>query len=130
MFEKASRLKLRFDTPLGKLSAEDLWDLPLSAPAGKANLDDLAKALDKQLKDAGSAKSFVTKAKPEDEVAQLRFDLVLHVIQTKLAENAAAAKARETAEEKQQILGIIAEKEKEALKGKSVSELRKMVGKM
>ena len=31
MFTKASRLKLRFQSPAGLLSSEDLWDLPLTS---------------------------------------------------------------------------------------------------
>ena len=49
MFEKASRLKLRFSTSIGMLSAEDLWDLPLSSRNGTANLDDVARNLDVDL---------------------------------------------------------------------------------
>ena len=30
MFEKATRLKLRFDTPHGMLVLEDLWEIPLN----------------------------------------------------------------------------------------------------
>jgi hypothetical protein len=49
LFEKASRLKLRFSSPAGLLTVEDLWDLPLSAQAKVANLDDIAKGLNKTL---------------------------------------------------------------------------------
>lgn len=31
IFEQASRQKLRFETSAGKLSIEDLWDLPLTS---------------------------------------------------------------------------------------------------
>ena len=52
MFEKATRRKLRFTSAAGLLSTEDLWDLPLTSATGKANLDDIAKALNRRLKDA------------------------------------------------------------------------------
>jgi hypothetical protein len=126
MFEKASRLKIRFQSPKGPLLVEDLWDLPLRSDTGKANLDDIARALNKILK-SQEDESFVTTSKPVDNVLQLKFDIVKHVIVTRLAENDAASKARENAERKQKILGIIAAKQDEALAKMSVEELSKMV---
>lgn len=126
LFEKASRQKFRFITPQGPLSTEDLWDLPLSSQKGRANLDDIARDLNKQLK-SGDDVSFVNQAKKAEEVLQQKFDLVKHVIGVKLAENEAVAKARETAEKKQRILALLAEKQDQALAAKSEEELRKMV---
>jgi hypothetical protein len=126
MFEKASRLKIRFQSPKGPLLVEDLWDLPLRSDTGKANLDDIARALNKILK-SQEDESFVTTSKPVDNVLQLKFDIVKHVIVTRLAENEAASKAKENAERKQKILGIIAAKQDEALAKMSVEELSKMV---
>ena len=126
IFEKASRLRVRFDTPQGRLGTEELWELPLTSQTGRANLDDIAKGLHRQLQSDEDI-SFVTEAKKSDEVAILKFDLVKHVIGVRLEENAAAAKAKENAEKKQQILGLIAGKENEALAAKPLKELRKMV---
>ena len=50
IFEMATRKKIRFNSPQGDLSTEDLWDLPLSSKVnGKANLDDIAKDLHRLL---------------------------------------------------------------------------------
>lgn len=129
MFEKASRLKLRFDTPKGQLSAEDLWDLPLTSNTGKANLDDIAKDLFRKLKDEGEV-SFVQPAKTGDKTVQLQFDIVKHVIEIRIAERDAADLARANKEKKQMILGIIAQKENEALVSTSLDDLKKMVESM
>jgi len=125
MFEKATRQKLRFDSPKGQLTVEDLWDLPLTSGTGKANLDDVAKELFKQLKD-GDDVSFVTPAQKSDATVQLKFDIVKHVIDVKVAERDVAATAAANKEKKQRILGIIAQKQTEALLGTDLAELQKM----
>lgn len=123
MFEKASRLKLRFDTSRGNISAEDLWDLPLESTTGKVCLDSVARDIDRDLKSAEEV-SFVTPAAKKDEVNQLRLEIVKHIIAVKIAERDAASKARERAEQKQRILALISEKEDKALADKPLEELK------
>lgn len=129
MFEKASRQKLRFDSVKGQLTAEDLWDLPLTSSTGRASLDDVARALHRQLKN-GDDVSFVNKEQKSDTTVQLKFDIVKHVIDVRLAENEAASLARANKEKKQQLLGIIALKETEQLMGTQLDELRKLADSM
>jgi hypothetical protein len=124
MFEKASRLKLRFDTARGGISVEDLWDLPLTSGTGKVNLDDIAKGLYREIKDTSDVLSFVDDSTTADNVLQIKFDLIKHVINVKKAEAKAAADARSNRERNQKILGIIAEKEDEGLKNLSIDELK------
>jgi hypothetical protein len=127
IFEQATRLKLRFDTVrIGEVTAEDLFDLPLTSRTGRANLDDIARSLHKQLKN-GDDVSFVEPSRSSDPVIQLRFDIVKHVIGAKLEENQKAAKAREDAEKKQKIMALIADKKDEVLKGKPLEELEAML---
>lgn len=126
MFDKASRLKLRFSTQKGLVTVEDLWDLPLSSTTNNAaNLDDIAKDLFTQLKDTSI--SFVKKEQKCSEVIKLKFDVVKHVIDTKLAEQEAAEVKAVNKEKKQQLLALIAQKENDKLAGTSLEELRKMV---
>lgn len=126
MFEKATRLKVRFESPKGLLSVEDLWDLPLTSGTGKANLDDIAKGLHRKLKEDDDV-SFVLKDKKSDKVEQLKFDIVKHIIDVRLAEFEAMEAHRANVKKKQRILEIIATKEDESLKGQSLEELKKMV---
>lgn len=126
MFEKASRLKLRFPSPKGALTVEDLWDLPLTSATGKANLDDLARTLHQQL-ESQKIGSFVTKAAPIAAGTQLQFDIVLRVIEVRLAENEAAAQREAARAKKQQIMEIIERKETEVLSGASLDDLRAML---
>ena len=78
MFEKAVRLKLRFDSPQGLMSAEDLWDLPLtSSRPNKANLNDIAKEVSRELKASGE-EDFVNPTSKADETLQLKLEIVKH----------------------------------------------------
>lgn len=125
MFEKLSRRKARFETPQGYLCVEDLWDLPLIASAGRANLDDIAKSLNQKLK-ASETESFVRKNPIVDETLQLQFDVVKHIINVKLKEQEEAELRLLNKEKKQKLLSIIASKENEQLMGSSLEELRQM----
>lgn len=127
MFEKATRLKLRFETPRGQISVEDLWDLPLNSGTGKPNLDDIAKAANRELRSSAETESFVQPVSTAgNELLQLRFDVVKHVIDVRVAERNAAQEAAKRRETKQRILEIVATKEDEALRGKSLEELKAM----
>jgi hypothetical protein len=126
MFEKASRLKLRFETPKGAISVEDLWDIPLTGAISKINLDDIARGLHKRTK-SDETISFVepsTAVSPEDRLA---FEVVKHVITVRLAENVALAQARANKEKKQALLGILTQKQNEQLSALSIDELQKQI---
>lgn len=121
VFEQASRQKLRFDTPIGKLPVEDLWDLPLThANATRVTLDTIAVALHKKLE--GTGESFVKNAK-KDAVVQLQFDVVISIIETRQAEIKAKTKAKQVESEIAKISDAIAKKQDAALEGMSVEAL-------
>jgi hypothetical protein len=124
-FEKATRIKLRFECAQGQLSVEDLWDLPLKHTS-RANLDDTARALSRRLRD-DLVESFVDKLPQTDETVQLAFDIVKHVIDVKLAERDAAKLAAENREKKQRLLATLAKKEDEQLSELSIEDLRAQI---
>ena len=124
MFLKASRLKLRFDSPKGQLTVEDLWDIPLTSNTGKANLNDIARDLHNKVK--VEIVSFVEPAKP-NEIDELKFEIVKQVIAVRLAENEAAAKAKQVADKKQQIMSLIKQKEVEQLGASSIDDLKALL---
>lgn len=125
MFETASRLKLRFSSAVGLISVEDLWDLPLTS-TNRANLDAIAIALDAELK-ATSGVSFVSPSSKDTKELQLKFDIVKHIIDRKIAENAAKVLAKSKAQQVAKIKDLIAEKEDEALKNLSADELKALL---
>jgi hypothetical protein len=136
-FEQASREKLRFSCPRGVLSVEDLWDLPLvnngkvantaAGPQAHTNLDDIAKALYKELKDNDESMSFVRPAQQSNAQLQLKFDIVKHIIDVKVAERDAAAVLAEKAKKKQKLMELISRKQDAALEDAPLEDLQKML---
>jgi hypothetical protein len=126
LFIEATKLKLRFDTPQGQISTEDLWDIPLTSNRKCANLDDIAIGLDKQLKEY-STTSFVKKTKKSNDLLKLKFDIVLTVIKAKQEEEEISEQKVVNKEKKQKLLEIIAHKENEAMASKSIEELMALV---
>lgn len=120
IYKEASKLKLRIQTTKGSLNVEQLWGLSLT------ELDALAVSLEEAYKNSKS-KSFLDKKTDKDKIIKLRFDIVLDVLNTKVDEKEAAKKEAEDKEHNQKILSIIKEKQDEALKGKSIKELEKML---
>ena len=120
-FETASRLAIRFNTPKGNLSVEDLWDLPLTSTSG-ASLNTIAKSLNKQIKETDDP-DFVAPSTKADDILQLKFEIVKHIISVRLAENEAASNARAKKEQKQKLLEILDRKKNAQLENQSVEEL-------
>lgn len=125
MFEQATRIKLRFETTRGMVSAEDLWDLPLTSRNG-VSLDDLAKQLNKKLKES-EEESFVVKRSTVNAQLQLQFDIVKHVIDVRLQEKETSKKASDLKQKKEKLLALRAEKEDENLKSLSTEDIDKML---
>lgn len=119
MFEKASRLKIRFNCK-GFCSVEDLWDLPLRS------LDSIFKQLNAEFK-TQKEESLLDRKSQEDEILELKISLVRHVVEVRLQEQKAREDAATKAERKQKLLGIIAEKQDADLRGMSVEELTRLV---
>ena len=124
-FEYATRNKLRFQSPRGELSVEQLWDVPLRDST--FNLNAVAKAASKALKDA-TEENFVDTAKtPEHARLETALAVVRHVIDAKLADEAAAKKRADNRIEKEKLLEILAEKQSGKLSELSEKELQKRI---
>jgi len=120
MFEKAVRMKLRWMFR-GLCSAEDLWDMRVE------DLDAIYKALRREAK-AQSEDSLLAERTEESEVLNLKIEIIKHVVLTKLDEAEARQQEVEKAARKQQILGIIAQKQDQALMEMDIEELQGLVG--
>lgn len=118
IFEEATRRKLRFSVSKGTINTEDLWDLSLE------DLDNIAKGINRQLK-AADEESFITSRSSEDSITNLRFAVVIHVINIKLAEVTRKKLSKERAEKRAQLKELIEKKMKSAQEEKSIEELER-----
>lgn len=119
MFEKAVRLKLRF-THKGLCTVEDLWDLPLDS------LDRIFKELNTKLKTQKEESLLATRSK-EEEILDLKISIVKHIVEVRLSEQKARKDLSAKLAKKQNLLGIIAEKQDNALRDMSIDDLTKLI---
>lgn len=119
LFIKATREKMRFPYK-GQATVEDLWDLSMT------ELDRIYKTLNAQQKRAQEDSLLDTKSEEDEELAA-QIGIVRYIFTVKQEEKKAAETARERKEQKQKIMAILASKQDEALHGKSIEELEKML---
>ena len=119
IFEEGTRRNLGFSTTRGTLSIIDLWALPLQR--GAVNLDAIAIELDSELKK--TVVSFVNGTTAENHIKQLKFDIVKHIIDVKIAEADEQTRLVAKQAKREQIKALIADKQNTELSQKSVQEL-------
>ena len=122
LYKKAAIEKWRFETIQGPIMVEDLFDLPLTSR--RANLNDVAKIINKQIKDADE-EDFVSTANNVTNVLREKLELVKDIITTKQAEIDARENELALIQRKQYLKSLIAEKKGDIDKGKSLEDLEK-----
>ena len=87
IFERAIRANLRFDIPglPGCMDTTDIYSLPLESRRG-VDLEQAAQAVDTALGETPTRRFVSVATTPKDELAQLRWDIVMSIIATKKAE--------------------------------------------
>lgn len=119
MFETAVRNKMRFSYK-GQISVEDLWDLDVNA------LDGVFKTLNSKVKVSQEESLLRTRSKESEEL-MVQIEIVKYIVSVKLAEAEARKNAEANRAKRQQILGILADKQESDLKNKSPEELQAML---
>lgn len=122
MFEVAVRNKFRFPFK-GVISVEDLWDLSVQ------QLDSIFKTLKSQEQKA-QEESLLDSRTPEDEALKTKIDIIRYIVGVKLDEAKQAERAKENHDQKQKILGILAEKQDADLRNKTPEELQAMLNQL
>jgi len=119
MFEQATREKFRFPFR-GQIGVEDLWDLSVK------DLDSVFKTLNREAKQAEEESLLTTKTK-ETAVLDVKIAIVKHIVSVKMEEVAERKLSAQRAEERKKLMALIADKEDESLRNKSVEELKAML---
>ena len=116
-FEKASRLKLRFSIN-GNNTTEELWDF------SKEALADYEVSLKESIEKQGKTNRF---AKKNDKLAieELKLAIVSQIIDIKVAEEDESVNAAAKRAKRNEILSLIADKQKEEMRNKSLEDLQK-----
>ena len=121
IFQKATRLKLRFDLN-GQVSTEQLWDANLDAlTTYEEQLTEAVEAFGKSIRRKATAK---TKAQ---ELQELRLAVVTSILDIRIKEQEDAKLAADTKAHNARIMELIAKKQNEELEGKSLEELQAML---
>lgn len=118
IFEKASRMKIRFNYR-GVITTEDLWDLDVKA------LDYIYKQL--MITKKESETESLLEEKKTNPILEVQIEIVKHIFEVKVEERKAAELRAENAAKKQKILAIIARKQDAELESKSAEELEKLI---
>ncbi len=124
LFMQASREAFRFDSANGQLTAEQLWNLPLTSNrAHQASLDDVARTVHKELQDIAETSFVNTKPNPKKPVLEAKLEIVKIIIGVKQAENAAKVAEAAKASEKARLKEILETKRADALGQLSEAEI-------
>lgn len=124
MYKQAAQLKLRFETPKGQLSVEQLFDLSmtdLSTTIKRVN------TLLKKEQTVDNELAFLEGIDVTETQNALRFKILKDVYLSKKEARDAAALDYEKKQRNQRIAELIAKKKDEALESKSIEELEKML---
>lgn len=124
IYKEATKKHIRFTVGrLTNLTVEDVWNLPLTGNGG-TNLDNLAISLNNQLKD-DTPKSFVgdTRVSAEAKDTQLKFDIVLDIIESKQNDIKRNTEAAVKSAQIHQLEALKAQKELDEFKGMSIEEI-------
>ena len=124
MYKEAAKQKLRFDTPKGNLSVEQLFDLSLT------DLTTTIKKVNEIVKKENAVDNDLAFLENDNMVESqnvLRFKILKDIYMTRKEEREADKLAADKKKRREYIAGLIAQKKDEELKGKSIEELEKML---
>lgn len=124
MFEKAARMKLRFEfhknPSHGVLSVEQLWDLSVDS------LDMMYKILNKE-KNEISGESLLKKTTETSLVIDLKIEIIKYIVEVKIREKEEKEIIINKRKKESVIMELIEKKKMDELESKTIEELEKML---
>lgn len=130
IFERAVRAKLRFNSPIGELTTEQLFDLPLGSTGNRPCLDKVAREVYGELKAYDEISFIETKPEPRKVQLELQLEIVKHVIQSKKDDIMAVENRAKKDELRRQLTEVLAKKQGEQLEGMSVEDIQKKLAEL
>lgn len=125
MYKKATQLKLRFISPVGSLSVEQLWDLKMNQLT--LMIKNLKQELNKNRSIIDEELSFLEDGNVQEEsLDKLRFDILKDIFLQKKAENDIIRQRKENEEFNRKLDNLIMIKKDKQLEEKSLEELLAM----
>lgn len=121
IFEIAARKKFRFPSNKGELTAEQLWDLPLTG------LDATARSVNAELKGITEDSFINVKPDPRKPDLETKLEIVKHVIAVKIQAQNDVAAAKDRAEKRRKLLDALAAQEDKALSSMSKDDILKQL---
>ncbi|CAH9017056.1 putative coil containing protein [Vibrio phage 193E37-1] len=121
LFAKAVKSGLTFATERGRITPQDLWNLPLTGNNG-FNLKTVSRELLKAVK-VTQEEDLVTETNSVDASNQLRLEVIKFIIADKKEEKEINEKTLENKQKREQLLKLKAKKQGEAMEELSVEEI-------
>ena len=120
IFERASRLALRFPTSKGEITTEDLWKLSLE------NLDAMARKIRKEINET-SEESLLTSKVQKTSKLQLAYDIIVHIVKVRLEEKDRKEKRQAQQQKLELLQETLMKKEIEKVTSMSEDDIRKTI---
>jgi len=130
LFQKATQNHYRYQSAFGILTTEDLWELPLlDRNKNGGDLNTIAKTISRSLR-AAQEEDFVSARTPDSQGLEDRLEVVKRIIEVKQQQQEEARNAAARAAQRQKLLGVLADKQDEELRGMSKEEIQSMIDSM
>lgn len=130
IFERGTRISIRFPSLKGSITIEDVWKLPKTSKLPVTTLESLAEVLHEALVKAQKPSFIASKKAVSTMEEQLRFDIVLHIIEVREDEERALVRKKANDDERRELRESLSGKASEKRAGMTESQLRRRLAEL